>query len=156
MQSLALYSRISDILFMAIEKGMIVCSQLLALSLCDPPVHKVQKTVSQVSQNNNSWLMWTEHLGMTSLLCLDIKSKSWLTRKDGGKAETPPLGMVISSRQIGQRKEPVSLVWLAAILVRQCRQTVCEHWRSLGVCSWPSYMPGKNTLALFGERLAHT
>jgi hypothetical protein len=42
-----------------------------------------------------------EHLGMTSRLCLAIKSRSWLTRKEGGRAETPLLGIVISSRHIG-------------------------------------------------------
>lgn len=130
---------------MAMENGMMVCSQLLAASLWEPPVHRVQKTVSHVSQNSNSWLIWTEHFGMTSRLCLDIRSSSWLTRKDGGKADTPPLGIVMSSLHIGHRKEPVSLVCPAAILVRQWRQTVWEHCRSLGVCSCPSYIPGKNT-----------
>lgn len=141
MQSLALYSNISDILLIAIEKGMIVCSQVVAVSLWDPLVQRVQKTVSQVSQKSNSWLIWTEHFGITSLRCLDIKSSSWLTRKDGGKADTPPRGMVISSLQIGHRNEPLSRVWLAAIRVRQCRHTVWEHCRSFGVCSWPSYIP---------------
>lgn len=81
---------------------------------------------------------------LTSLLCLDIKSSSWLTKKEGGRALTPPLGMVISSLQIGHRNDPVSRVCEAAILVRQCRQTVCEHCSSFGVCSFPSYMPAKN------------
>lgn len=80
---------------------------------------------------------------LTSLLCLDIKSSSWLTKKEGGRALTPPLGMVISSLQIGHRNDPVSRVCEAAILVRQCRQTVCEHCSSFGVCSFPSYMPAK-------------
>lgn len=151
MHSLALYNRISDILLMAIEKGIIVCSPLLALSLWDPPVHNVQKTVSHVSQNNSSWLMCTEHLGITSLLCLDIKSRSWLTRNEGGRAATPPRGMTISSRHMGHRKEPVSRDGDAAILVRQCRQTVWEHCRSFGVCSPPSYMPeNENELCLAG------
>lgn len=145
MHSLALYNNISDILLIAIENGIMVCSaQVLVESLCEPPVHKVQKTVSQVSQNSNSWLMWTEHFGITSRLCLDIKSNSWFTKNDGGRAWTPPLGIVINSRHIGHRNEPVSRVWDAAILVKQCKQTVCEHWRSLGVCSLPSYIPGKN------------
>lgn len=138
MHSLALYNNISDILLIAIENGMIVCSQLFVPSLCEPPVHNVQKTVSHVSQKSNSWLMCTEHFGMTSLRCLDMRSSNWLTRNDGGNADTPPLGMFISSRHIGQRNEFVSLVWLAAILVKQCRQTVCEHCNNFGVCSLPS------------------
>lgn len=63
--SLALYNKISDILLMAMENGIMVCSQLFVLSLWDPPVHKVQNTVSQVSQKRSSWLMWTEHFGIT-------------------------------------------------------------------------------------------
>lgn len=150
MHSFALYNRISDILLIAIENGIMVCSPLLALSLWDPPVHNVQKTVSQVSQKSNSWFICTEHLGITSLLCRDIKSKSWFTRKEGGRAATPPLGMTISSRHIGHRKEPVSRDGEAAILVRQWRQTVCEHWSSFGVCSPPSYMP-ENKKVIFTE-----
>ena len=38
----------------AMEKGMIVCSQLDPLVLWLPPVHSVQNTVSQVSQNSSS------------------------------------------------------------------------------------------------------
>lgn len=139
--SFALYKRISDILLIAIEKGIMVCSQLFVVSLWDPSVHNVQKTVSQVSQKSSSWLMCTEHFGMTSLLCLDIRSKSWLTKNEGGKAETPPRGIVINSLHIGHLKDPVSLVWEAAIFVKQWRHTVCEHWSNLGVCSFPSYMP---------------
>ena len=138
MHSFALYNKISDILLIAIENGMMVCSQLLVPSLCEPPVHDIQNTISQVSQNNSSWVMWTEHLGMTSRRCLDIKSNNWLTRKDGGKADTPPLGMFMDSLHIGHRKEPVSLVCEAAILVKQCKQTVWEHWSNFGVCSLPS------------------
>lgn len=148
MHSLALYNKISDILLMAIENGIIVCSQVLVASLCDPPVHKVQKTVSHVSQNNNSWFICTEHFGMTSLLWRDIKSSNWLTRNDGGKADTPPLGIVINSRQIGHLNDPVSLVWDAAILVRQCKHTVWEHCSNFGVCSLPSYTPVKRNKIL--------
>lgn len=61
---------------------------------------------------------------VTSLRCLDIKSSNWLTRKLGGKAGTPPLGIVINSLHIGHRKAPASLVCEAAILVRQCKQTL--------------------------------
>lgn len=82
--------------------------------------------------------MW---LRLTSLLCRDIRSSSWLTRKDGGSAATPPRGIIISSRHMGHLKEPVSRDGDAAILVRQCRQTVWEHCRSFGVCSPPSYIP---------------
>ena len=38
----------------AMEKGMMVCSQLDPLVLWLPPVQSVQKTVSQVSQNSSS------------------------------------------------------------------------------------------------------
>ena len=88
-----------------------------------------------------TWLMCTEHLGMTSLLCRDMRSSSWLTRNEGGRALTPPRGIVINSRQMGQRNDPVSRVWEAAILDRQCKHTVCEQGRSFGVCSPPSYRP---------------
>lgn len=80
-------------------------------------------------------------VSVTSLRCRDIKSSSWLTRKDGGSAATPPRGIIISSRHMGHLKEPVSRDGDAAILVRQCRQTVWEHCRSFGVCSPPSYIP---------------
>lgn len=89
--------------------------------------------------------MWIEHLGMTSLRCLDMRSSSWLTRKEGGSADTPPRGIVINSRHIGHLNVPVSLVCEAAIRVRQCRQTVCEQGSSLGVCSPPSYIPATTT-----------
>lgn len=134
--SLALYNRISDILFKAMENGTTVWSQ--GVSLWGPSAQCRQKTQSQVSQKRSSRPGWELHWGITSLLCRAIKSSSWLTRNDGGKACTPPLGMVISSRQIGHRKQPASLVCEAAIRVRQCKQTVCEHCKSFGVCSPPS------------------
>ena len=37
-----------------------------------------------------TWFGCEEHLGTTSFLCLAIKSSSWLTRKEGGRAATPP------------------------------------------------------------------
>ena len=88
-----------------------------------------------------TWVWWVEHFGITSRLCLAIRSKSWLTRKEGGKAETPPLGMVINSRHIGQRNCPVSRAKVATIRSRQWRQTVCEQGNNLGLCSTPSYIP---------------
>lgn len=88
-----------------------------------------------------TWFMCTEHFGMTSLRCRDIRSNSWLTRNEGGRALTPPRGIVINSRQMGQRNDPVSRVWEAAILDRQCKHTVCEHGSNFGVCSLPSYIP---------------
>ena len=56
MHSFALYRSISDILLMAILKGMTVCSHddVTARLECDTPVHCEQKTVSHVSQNNSS------------------------------------------------------------------------------------------------------
>lgn len=45
---------------------MIVCSvQPGDVPAWLPPVHTVQNTVSHVSQNNNSWFIWTEHFGIT-------------------------------------------------------------------------------------------
>merc|ERR1712115_743330 len=93
----------------AIEKGMTVWSvgpvaPSLPSTVCPPStVHRLQKTVSQVSQKSSSWLGWLEHLGTTSFLCLAIKSSSWFTRKEGGKAATPPPGIVIRSLHIGHR-----------------------------------------------------
>lgn len=52
-----------------------------------------------------------------------MRSKSWFTRKLGGNADTPPRGIVISSLQIGHLNAPVSRVWDAAILVKQCKHT---------------------------------
>jgi hypothetical protein len=54
MHSLALYKRISDMRLIAMENGMMVCSQLVPLVLWLPPVQRVQNTVSQVSQNSSS------------------------------------------------------------------------------------------------------
>lgn len=88
-----------------------------------------------------TWVWWVEHFGITSRLCLAIRSKSWLTRKEGGKHTTPPLGMVINSRHMGQRNCPVSRAKVATIRSRQSRQTVCEHGNNLGLCSTPSYIP---------------
>jgi len=106
-------------------------------------------------------------------LWVDIKSSSWLTRNDGGRADTPPFwGTTISSLHIGHLKvcrccwtvwdscccwdcivllllpRPLFKSWAvrrllaaAAILVKQWTQTVCEHGRSLGARSTPSYTP---------------
>lgn len=55
MHSFALYKSISDMRFMAILKGMTVCShEDNPRELWPPEVHWEQKTVSQVSQNSNS------------------------------------------------------------------------------------------------------
>lgn len=91
--------------------------------------------------NMHTWLKCTEHFGTTSLLWLAIRSNNWLTRNDGGRAATPPLGTVICSRHIGHLKVGDAAAW-EAILRRQWRQTVCEHGNSFGVCSLPSYIPG--------------
>ena len=64
-------------------------------------VQTLQNTQSQVSQNSSSWLGWEEHLGTTSLRWRAIRSRSWLTRKEGGRFWTPPVGMVMSSRHTG-------------------------------------------------------
>ena len=64
-------------------------------------VQRLQNTQSQVSQNSSSWLGWEEHLGTTSLRWRAIRSRSWLTRKEGGRFWTPPVGMVMSSRHTG-------------------------------------------------------
>ena len=106
---MALYRRISDILLMAMEKGMTVWSDSVLLPPSAPSrvlmwpsaVQRLQNTQSQLSQNSSSWFGWELHLGTTSLLCLAIKSRSWLTRKEGGRAWTPPEGIVISSRHTG-------------------------------------------------------
>lgn len=105
-------------------KGIIVCSVHPGdVPAWLPPVQTVQKTVSHVSQNSNSWFIWIEHFGMTSRRWRDIRSSNWLTRKLGGNAETPPRGIVMSSRQMGHRNAPDSRVCDAAILVKQWRQT---------------------------------
>ena len=143
-----------------------------------PPVHKVQNTVSHVSQNSSSyecnqtlgieaiiishwvmiisdliiikcritrmkptWLWWVEHFGMTSRRCRAIRSSNWFTRKEGGRAWTPPRGIVINSRHIGHRNWPVSRANVATILSKHCMHTVWEHGISFGLCSPPSYMP---------------
>ena len=90
-----------------------------------------------------TWVWWVEHFGITSRLCLAIRSKSWLTRKEGGKHTTPPMGMVINARHMGQRNCPVSRAKVATIRSRQWRQTVCEHGNNLGICSTASYIPVK-------------
>ena len=46
---------------------------------------------------------------MTSLLWRAIRSSSWLTRNDGGIARTPPLGMEISSRQMGHLRNTTQM-----------------------------------------------
>ena len=87
---------------------------------------------------------WVEHFGITSLLCLAMRSNNWFTRNDGGKAWTPPPGIVISSLQMGHRNCPVSLAYVATIRSKHCRHTVWEQGSSLGECSPPSKMPKKS------------
>ena len=93
------------------------------------------------SKRELTWLWCVEHFGITSRLCLAIKSSNWLTRNDGGRAWTPPRGIVISSRHIGHRNCPVSRANVATILSKHWMQTVCEHGINFGLCSPPSYMP---------------
>lgn len=88
-----------------------------------------------------TWVWWVEHFGIISRRCLAIRSRSWLTRKDGGRAETPARGIVISSRHMGQRNCPVSRANVATIRSKQCRHTVWEQGSNLGLFSPPSYMP---------------
>ena len=81
-------------------------------------VQTLQNTQSQVSQNSSSWLGWEEHLGTTSLRWRAIRSRSWLTRKEGGSEVTPPAGMVMSSRHtghLGSVSQSVSEEMLAGI-----------------------------------------
>ena len=91
-----------------------------------------------------TWVLCVEHFGTTSRRCLDMRSNNWFTIKLGGKAETPPRGITMTSLQMGHRNEPFSRAvdaWLAMILSKQSLHTVCEHWSNLGVCSAPSYGP---------------
>ena len=88
-----------------------------------------------------TWVWWVEHLGMTSLRCLAIRSKSWLTRIEGDRDDTPPLGIVISSRHMGHLNCPVSRANVATIRSKHWRHTVWQHVNDLGLCSPPSYMP---------------
>jgi hypothetical protein len=97
-----------------------------------------------------TWLRWTEHLGTTSRRCDAIRSRSWLTRKEGGKAGTPPLGTVMLSLQMGHLK--VGWLW-QAILSKQWRHTVWEHANSLGVCSPASYIPERIDKIFFNSKI---
>lgn len=109
----------------------------LSLSLLppawDPFSQTLQKTTSQDSQKSSSCWVWVEHLGMTSLLWLDIKSSNWLTRNEGGRVKTPPRGKVMVSLQMGHRKKPASRTpGREAIFSRHDLQTVWLQWSSLG------------------------
>ena len=90
---------------------------------------------------------------MVSLFCRAIRSISWLTMKEGGRARRPPGGIRTRSRHIGHLHhtlasvlarggagylKPSSRASAATILVRQLRQTVWEQGSSLGPCSAPS------------------
>ena len=86
---------------------------------------------------SSSWAGWEPHFGTTSLRWRAIRSSSWLTRKEGGRCDTPPCGMVIRSRHIGQRN-CASLAKVATILVRHSKQMVCEQGRSFGLWSTES------------------
>lgn len=64
--SFALYNKISDMRFIAMLNGIIVCSLHPGeVPVWFPPVQTEQNTASHVSQKSNSWLMWIEHLGIT-------------------------------------------------------------------------------------------
>ena len=99
---------------------------------------------------------------MVSLFCRAIRSISWLTMNEGGRARRPPGGIRTRSRHIGHLHhtlasvlarggagrggagmgagylKPSSRASAATILVRQLRQTVWEQGSSLGPCSAPS------------------
>ena len=85
--------------------------------------------------NKITWLECMEHFGMISLRCWAIRSRSWLTMKEGGMCEMPPRGMLMVSRQMGHLKVVESRFWASTILSRQFRHTVCEQGSNLGVCS---------------------
>ena len=131
----------SDLITHKLTADISVSLHLTASSDFCKPNRRCEHTFQSRNVAAPTWLMCTEHFGMTSLLCRDIRSSSWLTRNEGGRAFTPPRGIVINSRQMGQRNDPVSRVCEAAILDRQCKHTVCEQGSSFGVCSPPSYMP---------------
>lgn len=111
-------------------------------------------------------------------LWVDIKSSNWLTRNDGGRDWTPPFwGTTMSSLHIGHlnvcrccwtvwesrcswdciippwplfdESSAVRRLFAAAtILIKQWTHTVCEHGKSFGARSIPSYTPIQYTKIL--------
>lgn len=71
-----------------------------------------QNTQSHVSQNNSSCSICIEHLGINSRGFLLTKSNNWFTRKEGGNALIPPLGIAIFCLQMGHLIQPASAVLL--------------------------------------------
>ena len=88
------------------------------------PLQLGQKTSSQVSQYASSWSGWLLHRDTSSLFCFPISSSSWFTRKAGGMAETPRVGIKILSRHIGQLRYLSSKFSSFEIFCRHSRHTV--------------------------------
>ena len=56
----------------------------------------------------STWPGWQLQVGMVSLFCRAIRSISWLTMKEGGRARRPPGGILTRSRHIGHLQHTVS------------------------------------------------
>ena len=109
MHCCALYSIILDMRLSAMEKGTTVASwwqikspPAFPADTCLGRLQRVQKTASQLSQSKSSSDWWLLHLGITSRCWEAMRSRSWFTKKLGGRAAIPPRGTTIEFRQIGQ------------------------------------------------------
>ena len=63
----------------------------------------------------STWPGWQLQVGMVSLFCRAIRSISWLTMKEGGRARRPPGGILTRSRHIGHLQHTVSTLEMQTI-----------------------------------------
>ena len=96
----------------------------------------------------STWFWWWEQFVMICLVWAAIRSRSWLTRKDGGKAWSPPGGILMSSRHIGHldRVSRTNSGQISKCLNPSCLASVatilCNKHGELGQTS-PALPPGR-------------